>query len=474
MNMAINSAPTASGKSAAMPAAGSASGAASGSGFTSALVQAIDGGNTSGSVNSGLSLPVAMTGLLGKLDMTSEESQDLLALLSNLVDQLQQAEEDDVELSPELQDQLAGLLAAFQGLLEQINLGQTKSDSSEQATSTQNSQTVPIVQISEEGKTVVRALRETLQTISSAIASGAKDAEQTSAFAGQLKELLTALNATQSDVSNAAKQAVSDTVYRAASAAKAEVAIENGTAIPKDSIAENVSIQETRRPAQAFRDPAWRFQMTANSDTSSVNGQNVAAVSGTSSADQSNASDSQPAWTFMQNDSLANSEPATAKATLPAQVPVQQFAEQMGKFLVKQFQLTQGNGTTEAKLSLTPEHLGQVDIRIVMHNGQLTAQFIAGNPAAREMLENQMAQLRAALNGQGLQVERLEVVQQPPSSAGTSLMHQEQRHSNSGNGNGSNGRSDNAFEDPTAFADEMERNSSLKEIGYGSSINVTA
>jgi len=474
MNMAIHSAPAASGKSAAIPATGSASGATSSNGFTNALVQAIDGGNTSGPVNGGLTLPVAAAGLLGQMDTTSEESQDLLALLSNLIDQLQQAEEDNVELSPELQEQLAGLLAAFRDLLEQINLGQANSDSSEQAVAVQNSLTMQTVRISEEGKTVVSALRETLQSISTAIASGTKDAEQAPAFAGQLKELLNALKATQSDVSNAAKQAVSDTVSRAATAAKAEVALESGTAIPKDSIAQTVSIQETRRTSQAFRDPAWRFQMTANTDSSSVNGQTVAAVSGTSSADQSNASDSQPAWTFMQNDPLAKSDPALAKASLPAQVPAQQFAEQMGRFLVKQFQLTQGNGTTEAKLSLTPEHLGQVDIRIVMHNGQLTAQFIAGNPAARELLENQMAQLRAALNGQGLQVERLEVVQQPPSSAGTSLMHQEQRQSNSGNGNGSNHRSENAFEDPAAFADELERNSSLKEIGYGSSINVTA
>ncbi|WP_182301525.1 flagellar hook-length control protein FliK [Cohnella cholangitidis] len=142
---------------------------------------------------------------------------------------------------------------------------------------------------------------------------------------------------------------------------------------------------------------------------------------------------------------------------------------------MKQFQLIQGNGTSEAKLTLTPEHLGQVDIRIVMQNGQLTAQFVTENPAARDLLENQMSQLRAALNGQGLQVERLEVVQQPANSASTAFMHQEQRHSNARNGNGNNGNGNgDAIEDPAVFAAELERNSSLKEFGYGSSINVTA
>jgi len=142
--------------------------------------------------------------------------------------------------------------------------------------------------------------------------------------------------------------------------------------------------------------------------------------------------------------------------------------------LVKQFQLTQGNGISEAKLKLTPEHLGQVDIRIVMNNGVLTAQFIADSPAAREMLENQMAQLRASLSGQGLQVERLEVVQPSSASSGATFQNQEHRNSKSGRDGSSDGRSGGEGGEDAVFEAELERNSSLKEIGYGSSINVTA
>ncbi|MFD0711274.1 flagellar hook-length control protein FliK [Paenibacillus sp. GCM10027626] len=99
-----------------------------------------------------------------------------------------------------------------------------------------------------------------------------------------------------------------------------------------------------------------------------------------------------------------------AAAPVPT-VPVEQFAKTAEKLIVKQFQVTQLNGRSEARLSLSPAHLGHVQVRIAMHNGQLTAMFVADTAAAKEMLENQFAQLRAALQSQGLQVEKLEVTQ---------------------------------------------------------------
>jgi len=100
----------------------------------------------------------------------------------------------------------------------------------------------------------------------------------------------------------------------------------------------------------------------------------------------------------------------TVKAEAPP-VPVEQFAKTMESLIVKQFRVTNVNGQTEARLSLTPEHLGQVHVKISMHNGQLMAMFVADSAAAKELLENQMVQLRSALQSQGLQVEKLEVAQ---------------------------------------------------------------
>jgi flagellar hook-length control protein FliK len=89
-----------------------------------------------------------------------------------------------------------------------------------------------------------------------------------------------------------------------------------------------------------------------------------------------------------------------------------QFAEEMADFVVRQFTVTRTGIVSEAKISLVPEHLGQLDVKISVANGMVTAEFTAENAGARGMLELQLPMLRAALEQQGLQVDRLVVSQQ--------------------------------------------------------------
>ncbi|TFE24426.1 flagellar hook-length control protein FliK [Cohnella luojiensis] len=474
MNMAISTTPVSTGKTSSSSSPSSSAGLTTGSGFAGALVQAIDGNSTSAEVSAGLSLPVGLAGLLGQLgtEESSDEAQGLLEMLNQLVSQLQQLEQGDLStLSPEAEEQLAALLAAFQNVLQQLSLGPAMV-ASEQVETPDSSFASVMSTDASSAKPVVKALRETLQQLSTAIASGKDGISLASGFAGQLKNLLDSL-APQVMNANLAAQTATANASEVQAANKSTDSAVSGTAVPTEAMKETAAVaQEPRRPVQALRDPVWRFNVTGINDAAPMDGQ-TAVVTSVTAVEEASHSDSQPAWTFMQNDKLA-ADSAVAKAAMPAQVPVQQFAEQIEKFLVKQFQLTQGNGVSEAKLSLTPEHLGQVDIRIVMQNGQVTAHFMTENAMARDLLENQMSQLRTALSGQGMQVDRLEVVQQPSSSAGTSFMQQEHRQSNSGNGNGSNGQGKGDYEDPAVFAAELERNSSLKEFGFGSSLNVMA
>lgn len=91
-------------------------------------------------------------------------------------------------------------------------------------------------------------------------------------------------------------------------------------------------------------------------------------------------------------------------------IQAQNFAPEMSQF-IKQLDIAKFNGVSEAKIILFPEHLGQVDIRITVQNGHIVAQFMTEHAAAKDMLDTQMAQLRTALQSQGLQVEKLEVTQ---------------------------------------------------------------
>lgn len=119
----------------------------------------------------------------------------------------------------------------------------------------------------------------------------------------------------------------------------------------------------------------------------------------------------------------AESGGAEGKAAQP-NIPAHQFAAEMSRFMVKRMTIMQSPGISEAKLKLVPEHLGQLDVKIVMMNGQVTAYFAVESLQAKELLESQLPLLRASLQQQGIQVDKLEVAQQHAAESG---LFQEQR-----------------------------------------------
>ena len=87
------------------------------------------------------------------------------------------------------------------------------------------------------------------------------------------------------------------------------------------------------------------------------------------------------------------------------------FAKEMTQFVVSKLDIVNQKGFSEATISLRPEHLGKLDVQITLQNGQLVARFMTEHVMAKDMLEQQMMQLRSSLQSQGIQVERLEVTQ---------------------------------------------------------------
>lgn len=156
------------------------------------------------------------------------------------------------------------------------------------------------------------------------------------------------------------------------------------------------------------------------------------------------------------------------------QVPVDQLTQYVQGMAVKQFQLaTGGNGISEARILLQPEHLGQIDIKISIQNGIVTAQFMAENPLAKDMIENQINQLRLALHAQGLQVEKIEVAQ----SHVASQLFQEQRHHGSSQQQGGQQQDSQHGRERAAagvFGDELLERAGLEILDAGQSINVVA
>ncbi|WP_336786021.1 flagellar hook-length control protein FliK [Paenibacillus sp. MMO-177] len=180
-----------------------------------------------------------------------------------------------------------------------------------------------------------------------------------------------------------------------------------------------------------------------------------------------------PAATTGQSfaDVIRQTAPHAAKLApvVQASVPVADFADNMKDFIQK-LDIKHGNGMSEATIQLFPKELGQVDVRITMHNGQLTALFHADNASAKDALDNQMAQLRVALQQQGLSVDKLEV------TYGQSAAHLSNGQHGQGTGqqafsNQNKSKGDGLQED---FESDVAEQQAIQDLGYGRAVNVTA
>lgn len=103
--------------------------------------------------------------------------------------------------------------------------------------------------------------------------------------------------------------------------------------------------------------------------------------------------------------------PVTSKeeqAPLP-KVSVQQFFSEVVELLKNQASLKKASEFIEAKFSLTPEKLGDIDVQLSIHKGQVAAHFSAETLLGKESLESQISLLRSSLQQQGLQVDKIEI-----------------------------------------------------------------
>ncbi|CAI6026774.1 flagellar hook-length control protein FliK [Cohnella sp. JJ-181] len=468
--MNIQSTNAASGTNGGGAAAAKAS-AASGI-FQGVLVQKIDAaGQTEGT---GFAAANPMAGLLGLLTaaigVSPDESQtegetgsgeQLAQLLDGLEAQLSQLQQD-TEVSDSLMNQMAELLASLQTLLqrnmlqapaseEQTNANQLQGEIPNGVATTGQSQAPAVLPALQE---VVKELRTLLQNGKLSTAEIAAAGAGIKSFA-QAEEQIPAANATDRN-----KAVRSHPIF-------ANREAPNGT-----HATEAAGTAEVKKAYPVFKEPVvyWNLNANAVSEEASPGAVSVSAESVSGVEEQPSSLN----WQALTGDVASKSDSgAGLKPQAPVTVPGHQFAQQMDKFLVKQFTLSGGNGISEANINLHPEHLGEVQIRLTMQHGVLNAQFVTHNEAAKEMLENQMAQLRGTLQSQGIQVDRVEVVQQQPqTSESSAFLFQEQRRQQSGGGESN--RPTGSPETLEEFEEELERSATLRDAGFGGSLNVTA
>lgn len=102
----------------------------------------------------------------------------------------------------------------------------------------------------------------------------------------------------------------------------------------------------------------------------------------------------------------------TVTLTLPAEKPAQSEALiKEIQNLINRSQLSGQPGNMKLFLKLFPENLGQIRIELVQKDGIMTARLLATTAMGKELLENNINQLKAGFVSQNIQMERIDVAQ---------------------------------------------------------------
>ncbi|WJH33270.1 flagellar hook-length control protein FliK [Paenibacillus sp. CC-CFT747] len=154
-------------------------------------------------------------------------------------------------------------------------------------------------------------------------------------------------------------------------------------------------------------------------------------------------------------------------------VSAQSFAREMTQLVMKSFNVNPLSGMSEASLTLTPENLGKVEVKISVHNGQVIAHFAAQTVLGKEMIEGQLSQLRLNLQNQGIQVERLEVAQASSLASG---MFQDQRQQQSSQQFTRQNRERTIEAELTEedYAKEISQLMNIRQQAFGATVDTTA
>ncbi|MCC2249279.1 MAG: flagellar hook-length control protein FliK [Bacillota bacterium] len=97
--------------------------------------------------------------------------------------------------------------------------------------------------------------------------------------------------------------------------------------------------------------------------------------------------------------------------------PSQQNMNNSGQELIQQFQkimksskfLTMANGSNQLQITLRPQNLGDMVVRLTQMDGQMTVKILVSSQVTKDMLESNMHQLRSMFSPQQVVVEKQEI-----------------------------------------------------------------
>lgn len=104
----------------------------------------------------------------------------------------------------------------------------------------------------------------------------------------------------------------------------------------------------------------------------------------------------------------AKADTAHATAQTQAAETAKPHAKIMNQ-IVEKASILQFPNSTQTKISLNPKELGNVDIKLTMHESSVTASILVENHGVKQVVEANLAQLKHALQQQGITVDEMQV-----------------------------------------------------------------
>lgn len=195
-------------------------------------------------------------------------------------------------------------------------------------------------------------------------------------------------------------------------AAKPETPVANpvaDTAAAQSDKAGNLMLQlmdlKAQEPTTGSTTPGTTLDDAVSIETQSQ-AVNLLADDDASDDTTSQAATQQPAVPSLNGDRTTVDAAKTAE---PAKAPAQARAEDVMPQVLKHMEAVKSNQANSIKLQLYPEHLGKMEIKVMAHQGVLSAQISADNQSVKSMLETQVAALQRTFAELGLKVDKVEV-----------------------------------------------------------------
>ncbi|WP_309121285.1 flagellar hook-length control protein FliK [Paenibacillus sp.] len=173
----------------------------------------------------------------------------------------------------------------------------------------------------------------------------------------------------------------------------------------------------------------------------------------------------------------AATQAEAAKGTEAApRMPLAEATERLNEWVLKH-SATSGSLKAETVLKLMPEHLGQVEVKLSIANGQLTAAITTESAMAKEALESNLATLRSSLQSQGVTIERLVVSQQQPSGFQSGMFQEGRQQRQPAERDGARGERGDKEQEAEDWAEALAVNAGADAVergNYGSSFRAQA